>query len=406
MTKWVTKNFDDFFDMLPTNTLSRDKLNDQFGTYQNIHYGDVLIKYPFCLDCSNNEIPYINEGENFNKTELKEGDVVFADTAEDDTVGKCVEVLNIGDRKIVSGLHTYLCRPKLKMAPGYLGYFLNSDAFHNQLLRYIAGSKVSSVNKTSIKNTCIFYPESLAEQRRIAGILSSADGAIAASEALIEKYRNIKRGLLTTLLQPKEGWKKVKFDDFFDFLPTNTLSRDKLNDQRGTYQNIHYGDVLIKYPFCLDCNSNEIPFINEAVNFNKAEIKDGDVVFADTAEDDTVGKCVEILNVGEKKIVAGLHTYLCRPKYKMALGYLGYFLNSDTFHDQLLRYIAGSKVSSVNKTSIKNTYIYYPSDLAEQRRIAEILSSVDAKIAAEEKVVEKYKGVKKGLIEEMMGSGK
>ena len=39
----------------------------------------------------------------------------------------------------------------------------------------------------------------------------------------------------------------------------------------------------------------------------------------------------------------------------------------------------------------------------EQQRIAEILSSVDAKIAAEEKVVEKYKGMKKGLMEEMMG---
>ena len=43
--------------------------------------------------------------------------------------------------------------------------------------------------------------------------MSSADGAIAASEALIEKYRNIKRGLLATLLQPKEGWKKVKLGE-------------------------------------------------------------------------------------------------------------------------------------------------------------------------------------------------
>lgn len=291
-------------------------------------------------------------------------------------------------------------RPQKEIDGTYIYYYLLNRFDWIQSRR--TGTGVPHAPKDLMRILDITYPESLTEQRRIAGILSSADGAIAASEALIAKYRNIKRGLLTTLLQPKEGWKKVKFDDFFDFIPTNTLSRDKLNDQYGTYQNIHYGDVLIKYPFCLDCNSNEIPFINEDVNFNKAEIKDGDVVFADTAEDDTVGKCVEILNVGEKKIVAGLHTYLCRPKYKMALGYLGYFLNSDTFHDQLLRYIAGSKVSSVNKTSIKNTYIYYPEDLAEQRRIADILSSVDAKIAAEEKVVEKYKGVKKGLMEEMM----
>ena len=49
----------------------------------------------------------------------------------------------------------------------------------------------------------------------------------------------------------KVQWKMVKFDEFFDMLPNNTLSRDKLNDQYGEYQNIHYGDVLIKYPYCL-----------------------------------------------------------------------------------------------------------------------------------------------------------
>lgn len=197
-------------------------------------------------------------------------------------------------------------------------------------------------------------------------------------------------------------WRKVKFVDFFDMLPTNTLSRDKLNNQRGEYQNIHYGDVLIKYPYCLDCNNNDIPYINDDVRFNNVQVKDGDVIFADTAEDDTVGKCVEVLNVGDRKIVAGLHTYFCRPKFKIAFGYMGYYLNSNHFHNQLLPFIAGSKVSSVNKASISRTFVSFPPDLAEQRRIAQILSGIDSKIAAEEKVLEKYKAVKKGLMEKLL----
>lgn len=40
-------------------------------------------------------------------------------------------------------------------------------------------------------------------------------------------------------------------------------------------------------------------------------------------------------------------------------------------------------------------------DLAEQRRIAAILSGIDAKIAAEEKVLDKYEKVKKGLMERL-----
>lgn len=57
-----------------------------------------------------------------------------------------------------------------------------------------------------------------------------------------------------------------------------------------------------------------------------------------------------------------------------------------------------------NKIEISVPYKNGQPDLTEQRRIAEILSSVDAKIATEEKVVEKYKGVKKGLMEEMMNT--
>ena len=205
--------FDEFFDMLPNNTLSRDKLNDQYGEYQNIHYGDVLIKYPYCLDCGENDIPYVNGNIRFNTTQIKDGDVIFADTAEDDTVGKCVEMMNVGDRKIVSGLHTYLCRPKFAIASGYLGYFLNSNHFHNQLLPYIAGSKVSSVNRASIARTLIFFPSALSEQRRIASILSSADKVIDSTQKLIAKYKSIKQGMMEDLLKPKEGWKKVKLGE-------------------------------------------------------------------------------------------------------------------------------------------------------------------------------------------------
>ena len=41
-------------------------------------------------------------------------------------------------------------------------------------------------------------------------------------------------------------------------------------------------------------------------------------------------------------------------------------------------------------------------DLAEQRRIAQILQGIDSKIAAEEKVLGKYKAVKKGLMEKLL----
>lgn len=284
----------------------------------------------------------------------------------------------------------------VKYLQSYLNCFLR-----DRIKKEMNAGSIPFIKMGTLTDMYISYPFSLSEQRRIASILSSADKVIDSTQKLIAKYKQIKQGMMEDLLKPKEGWKKVKFDNFFEMLPNNTLSREDLNSQGGSFQNIHYGDVLIKYPYCLDCNIHEIPYINRDVKFNSTKAIDGDVIFADTAEDDTVGKCVELINVGDRKIVSGLHTYLCRPKFKMSVGYLGYFLNSNVYHNQLLPYIAGSKVSSVNRKSIAQTYICFP-DLSEQCRIASILSGIDKKIESEEKVLEKYKKIKKGLMEKLL----
>ena len=65
---------------------------------------------------------------------LQNGDVIVADTAEDETVGKCTEMAGLGDEIVISGLHTIPYRPLQKFAFGYLGYYMNSSSFHNQLL--------------------------------------------------------------------------------------------------------------------------------------------------------------------------------------------------------------------------------------------------------------------------------
>ena len=144
---WDTITFTDCFDVLPSNTLSRAELNYNGGKVKNIHYGDVLIKFPSVLDCSKEMLPYVNP-ECVSKCStmvLQDGDVIIADTAEDNTVGKATEVIGIGEQRIVSGLHTIPCRPKQKdrFADKWLGYFINHSVYHDQILPFITGIKVS-----------------------------------------------------------------------------------------------------------------------------------------------------------------------------------------------------------------------------------------------------------------------
>ena len=176
-----------------------------------------------------------------------------------------------------------------------------------------------------------------------------------------------------------EAWEQRKFLDIFDFLSNNTLSRSQLSDTRGSTLNIHYGDVLIKFGELIDVSKESIPRIaNDSIAdiLSCQKLKNGDVVIADTAEDITVGKCSELRKCENKDIVSGLHTIACRPQLKFASGYLGYYMNSNSFHNQLLPLMQGTKVISISKSAIKNTEISYP-NLVEQRLIGKILIASD-----------------------------
>lgn len=158
---WELQTFDETFRVLSNNTLSRENLNNRSGAVKNIHYGDILTKFPEVLDCNEEEIPYVNDLSLLSSSTqlLQDGDIVIADTAEDETVGKVTEVQNLGDSKLVAGLHTIPCRVKKgDFAPGWLGYYMNSNLFHNQILPYITGIKVSSISKGAISETLILIP--------------------------------------------------------------------------------------------------------------------------------------------------------------------------------------------------------------------------------------------------------
>ena len=126
---------------MQNNTLSRAEL-DATGDVLDIHYGDVLIKYGSILDATDNTIPHIISGhESTNYDYLQDGDIIVADTAEDKTVGKTIELLNISGRKIEAGLHTVPCRPLFPFASMYLGYYMNTPHYHKQLIPLMQSRK-------------------------------------------------------------------------------------------------------------------------------------------------------------------------------------------------------------------------------------------------------------------------
>ncbi len=168
------------FDFLQNNTLSRAELGSD-GEVINIHYGDILIKYGEVLDIAKDELTYLIDSsitKKYQTSLLKNGDVIVADAAEDETVGKCSEITGLSGETVLSGLHTIPCRPTIKFAQGYLGYYMNSSAYHDQLLPLIQGTKISSISKSAIQGTDIVYPKSEVEQAQIGTYFRRLDNLI------------------------------------------------------------------------------------------------------------------------------------------------------------------------------------------------------------------------------------
>lgn len=176
-----------------------------------------------------------------------------------------------------------------------------------------------------------------------------------------------------------DPWEQRRLGEISTYLQNNTLSRDELNYKVPNIQNIHYGDILIKFDEVVDGSSTDIPFINKFLDlskYNKSLLRDGDVVLADTAEDGTVGKAIELQNVKPSHILAGLHTIPCRPLIAFGKGYLGNFFNSESYRLQLRPLIQGIKVSSISKNLLKNTIVKYPQDLLEQKQIGNVFYKI------------------------------
>lgn len=271
------------------------------------------------------------------------------------------------------------------------------------------GSTIARLYNGIICDTHIALPK-VDEQEQIAGALSEIDELISTLEKQVSKKKAIKQGAMQELLTGKRRlpgfsgeWETFAFGDIFDFIPNNAFTRAQM-DVSGRVKNIHYGDILTKFGAYIHADSKDIPCIAKEIDLSrfadKCYLQSGDLVIADTAEDETVGKALEVINV-ECPVLAGQHTLLCRPKVSFAEKFLGYYLNASCYHDQLLPYIVGTKVSSVSKASIAQTKLIVPK-YEEQQEISSILSDIDDEIRELEDKLAKYRQVKQGMMQQLL----
>ena len=283
--------------------------------------------------------------------------------------------------------------------------------------REAVGSDQPFITTTKLNKWDLCLPVKDEERRMIGNLLDNINNIITLHQRKLE-HLNLKKKTLLQKLFPKNGerypelrfpgftdaWEQRKLGEIFEYLQNNTLSRDSLNYKNPNIKNIHYGDILVKFDEILDGSNKDIPYINSELDlskFSKSLLRDGDIVFSDTAEDDAVGKAIELQNVSAPFILSGLHTIPCRPLIPFGKGYLGNFLNSDSYRMQLRPLVQGIKVSSISKSALKDTIIVYPKKLDEQEKIGGLFYHISKMITLHQRKLEHLQLHKKALLQQM-----
>ena len=293
---------------------------------------------------------------------------------------------------------------------------LNASNIREKIIKQAQGNTQIYVNWSGIAVTNYLVPKK-EEQIKIGKYFSNLDNLITLHQRKCDALQTLKKSMLQKMFPKKgssvpeirfpsftEDWEQRKFSDVFTGLQNNTLSRSELNYESGTVKNVHYGDVLIKFGDYIDASKEELPFISDdskVEKFKGSFLHNGDIVIADTAEDETVGKCTEIQGVDDIKLISGLHTIPCRPKEEYGAKFLGYYMNSSAYHAQLIPLMQGIKVTSISKSALQDTNMIIPKSVDEQTIIGEYFSNLDHLITLHQRKCDTLKELKKGMLQKM-----
>ena len=284
-------------------------------------------------------------------------------------------------------------RPNHELDGKYLYFFLLNNFEWIQNRR--TGTGVPHAPKDLMRIFQISYPESLPAQRRIAAILASADKVIAATQKTIAKYKQIKQGMMEDLLNEQctmnnVQWRKVKLGECCESELGKTLDEGR---NTGLYRpylcalNVLWGKI--------DRSTIKRMRIEDS-ELERYLVKKGDLLVCEGGE---IGRCA----IWDYDDVIYYQNALHRVRFYD--GYDARFFMYLLCHYNDLKLIEqygkGLTIKHLNQTAFRNIPVCVP-DLAAQRRIATILSGIDAKIEAEEKVREKYEKVKKGVMEKLL----
>jgi len=247
----------------------------------------------------------------------------------------------------------------------------------------------SLIGETAIKQGLIL----ITNDRTLLNRVKALNGqAISIEQFLRGKYKEFKE---TELGKIPKDWEVVELKDIGVFQYGYTTSSKEEN-------------TGIKFLRITDIKDDgivawsDVPYCElDSKNYGKYELHEGDILFARIGA--TSGKTCYI----DHKVKGIFASYLIRfqPKINVHTKFIYYYTQSNIYWFQAFRKREGQLKKGMNANTLSQLKIPLP-PLLEQQRIASILTKIDKKLELERKRKEKFKRIKKGLMNDLLTGNK
>lgn len=291
----------------------------------------------------------------------------------------------------------------------YIYQYVLSDGYIEQLKNKMVGSNYPAVNSNDIKESLVIFP-TLPEQQKIADILSTVDEQIDNVDRLIEKTKELKKGLMQQLLTkgightefketevgviPKE-WEVKKLGEIASFCSNGfvgTATPFYTEDEDGIPY-LMSNSVRANY---ID-KSNMMKVKQEfATKYPKTTIFEGDML---TVQSGHIGtSCI----VTKEYDGANCHAIIItRFNEYISSRFVSQYLNSTIGKSRLANIFVGTTIKHINVKDFIKFNVPVP-QLSEQVEIANLLATIDQRVDELEEKKDKLQQLKKGLMQQLL----
>ena len=377
--------------------INKDSLSSSTKEDYSFYYLDLSLVKKGIIDFPNSKVDFRNAPSRARR-KIKKGDILMS-TVRPNLLGNAY--INFDSEEYIASTGFAILSNYKETNGEFLYHYLYSHNMQSQIERMLVGSSYPAINNKDVSILKIPVPP-LPEQQKIAAILSTVDEQISTTDKIIEKSKELKKGLMQRFFLNKAymimSLGKLEKTELMP-IRFNQLGKILTGTTPPTANKEYYDTE--DYMFIGPADLGKVKDVKNSKKY--ISVKGFDVT-RKLPENALMVVCIGA-TIGK----IGLTTEPCAtnqqvntivPKDEYSARYLYYVIGG--LKKYLLGFAGDTATPQLNKTDFGKVVTFIHKSKSERTKIAAILSEADAKIEKEQEQKTKLEQLKKGLMQQLL----